>query len=69
MNNNPTRIMKEVPPEWDNLMYIAERLEFGELRIVVKNGKPVRIESGIKQINLDVPSQDMKEQLKITPLL
>ncbi len=61
--------MKEVPPEWDNLMYIAARLEFGELRIVVKNGKPVRIESGIKQINLDVPSQDMKDQLKITPLL
>jgi len=69
MNNNSTRIMKEVPPEWDNLMYIAARLEFGELRIVVKNGKPVRIESGIKQINLDVPSQDMKDQLKITPLL
>lgn len=69
MNGNHARIMKEIPPEWDNLMQVVARLEFGELRVIVKDGKPVRIESGIKQINLDAPSQDVREQLKSIPLL
>lgn len=67
-NPNIARMMREVPPEWDRLMRAAHRLDFGELRIIIKSGKPVRVEAGIKQINLD-SENDFQKDLTTIPLL
>jgi hypothetical protein len=66
--NNPTRTIREIPPEWDRLMRVANAIGYGELRVVIQGGKPVRVESAIKQIKLD-NEQDFKEGLDIIPLL
>jgi hypothetical protein len=44
-----------IPPEWQNLMRLIERLGFGEVKISVQNGKPVRVEIAVKSIKLDAP--------------
>lgn len=56
MNNNKqirTRVAREVEPEWQHLMVLAEQIQFGEFRVIVKNGKPVRAEQIVKSIELD----------------
>lgn len=41
--------------EWERLQTLAERIGYGELRVIIQAGKPVRVESAIKQIKLDNP--------------
>ncbi len=67
-NPNQPRVTREVPPEWDRLMRTAQRVDFGELRIIIKSGTPVRVEAGIKQINLD-SENDFQKDLTTIPIL
>lgn len=46
---------KPLTIEWKNLIRIVEKLGFGEIKIHVQNGKPVRVEIAIKSVKLDVP--------------
>lgn len=41
--------------EWERLQKIAEKIGYGEMRVVLQNGKPVRVDTAIKQIKLDAP--------------
>jgi hypothetical protein len=47
------QVMRQIPPEWDKLMNFVEQLKFGEVRLVIQQGKPVRVEAAIQQIRLD----------------
>lgn len=53
--------------EWERLRKLAERVGFGELRVIIQNGKPVRVETAIKQIKLDTP-EDFAQGLDIIPM-
>lgn len=46
---------KPLSIEWKNLIRLVERLGFGEIKISVQNGKPVRVEIAIKSVKLDTP--------------
>lgn len=46
---------KPLTIEWKNLMRLVERLGFGEIKISVQQGKPVRVEIAIKSVKLDQP--------------
>lgn len=63
-----TRVLREIDKEWDHLMKIAQRIDFGRVEVVIQNGKPIRVEMAIKQIKLDV-DKDFDEDLKTIPLL
>lgn len=63
-----TRVLKEIDREWDRLMKVARRIDFGRAEIVFQNGKPVRVEIVVKQIKLDV-DKDFEDDLKTIPLL
>lgn len=65
---NKTKIMREIPPEWDKLMRVAVQLNYGEITLKIKNGKPTLIEQSIKQIRLD-DDQDFEDGLKTIPLV
>jgi len=67
-DQDKTRVLKEVDKEWDRLMKIAQRIDFGRIEIILQNGKPIRIEVVVKQIKLDV-DKDFEEGLKTIPLL
>lgn len=53
--------------EWKRLRILAQRVGFGELRVIIQNGKPVRVETAIKQIKLDTP-EDFAQGLDIIPM-
>ncbi len=65
---NKTRVLKEIDKEWDRLMKIAQRIDFGRVEVIFQNGKPVRVEIVVKQIKLDV-DKDFEDGLKTIPLL
>lgn len=67
-DQDKTRVLKEIDKEWDRLMKIAQRIDFGRIEIILQNGKPIRIEVVVKQIKLDV-DKDFEEGLKTIPLL
>jgi len=62
-----TKVMREIPPEWDRLMRVAAIIHYGEMKVIVQNGTPVRVDGGIKQIKLDT-NQALEEGLKTIPL-
>ena len=43
------QVMRQIPPEWSKLMDFVEQLKFGEVRLVIQQGKPVRVEAAIQQ--------------------
>jgi len=43
-----TRVLKEIDPEGDRLMQIAQRIDFGRVEVIFQNGKPVRAEIVVK---------------------
>lgn len=45
--------MREIPEEWEALMLLCQKMQYGEFRIIVQNGKPVRAENVVKTIKLD----------------
>ena len=64
---NKTRVMREIPAEWDRLIKFAEALKFGEINVKIKNGIPYLIENAIQQIALDDPN--FEQNIKVIPLL
>ncbi len=42
-------------------MRVVEQMGHGELRIVVQNGRPARIEVAIRSIKLDNPTESMEK--------
>lgn len=46
---------KPLTIEWKNLIRLVEKLGFGEIKITVQQGKPVRVEIAIKSVKLDQP--------------
>ena len=67
-NNQKTRILREIDKEWDCLMKLAHRIDFGRVEVILQNGKPIRAELIVKQIKLDV-DKEFEEGLKTIPLL
>lgn len=67
-DQDKTRVLKEIDKEWDRLMKLAQRIDFGRIEVIIQNGKPVRVEVVVKQIKLDV-DKDFDEGLKTIPLL
>lgn len=53
--------------EWKRLEQLCKRINFGELKVVIAHGKPVRVDAGIKQIKLDSP-EDFHEGLDTVPM-
>lgn len=49
---------KNLSPEWLRLIKLVERLRFGEIRLIVQQGKPQRIEIAVKQVKLDQPIEE-----------
>lgn len=41
--------------EWERLKKLAERIGYGEMRVIIQAGKPIRVDTAIKQIKLDTP--------------
>ena len=52
-----TRVLKEISPETERLIRLIEKVGFGEVRIVIQNGKPVRAENIVRQVKLDSPDE------------
>ncbi|MCX6756327.1 MAG: hypothetical protein NTX85_03230 [Candidatus Nomurabacteria bacterium] len=48
-----TKVMREVSPEWDRLIQLAERIGTGHLKLILNEGRPVQVELVIKKIPLD----------------
>ena len=46
---------KPLTIEWKNLIRLVEKLGFGEIKISVQQGKPVRVEIAVKSVKLDQP--------------
>ncbi|MFA5128552.1 MAG: hypothetical protein WC445_01145 [Patescibacteria group bacterium] len=65
---NKTKVMREIPAEWDRLIKFAEALKFGEAKVVFQNGRPVRIDHAIQQIKID-NEKDFDDGLKTIPLI
>jgi hypothetical protein len=38
---------------WQRLKIVAEKMQFGEMKVIVHEGRPVRIENVIQRIKLD----------------
>lgn len=54
-------------PEWNHLVRLVETIGYGELRLVIQNGKPVRVEVAVKTIKLD-DKEDFKGKLGMMQL-
>ena len=66
MENNitpQTRVMRELPPEWQHLMQLVEKLGYGEIQIIVKNKRPHAIKNLAQNINLTEP-EDFRRGLE-----
>ncbi len=54
-------------PQWKHLVQLIETMGYGELRLVVQDGKPVRVEIVVKSIKLDDP-KDVADKLRMARL-
>ncbi len=54
-------------PQWKHLVQLIEAMGYGELRLVVQDGKPVRVEIAVKSIKLDDP-KDVADKLRVARL-
>lgn len=52
MENEP---QKKDSKEWERLKALIERIGHGEVRVIIQQGKPVRVENTIQSIKLDTP--------------
>lgn len=39
--------------EWERLKLLAEKIGFGEVRVIIQHGKPARVEMIVKSVRLD----------------
>lgn len=49
--------------EWERLKALIERIGHGEIRVIIQQGKPVRVENAIQSIKLDSP-EDFAQALE-----
>lgn len=63
-NQNKTGVMREIPPEWDRLMEICEKMKYGRIEIIVKDGIPTDAEHVVPHIKLNGPKEDFKEKMR-----
>lgn len=54
-------------PNWQRLGTLFETIGFGEVRVVVKDGEPIRAEIIIKSVRLDSP-EEFEDRLKLIQL-
>ena len=54
------RILQEIPPEWQRLITLAERMKFGDMTISFVNGKPTLVKNLQQNIKLDQPADDFR---------
>jgi hypothetical protein len=57
---------QQISPEWDRLIKVASRVNYGSLTVKFQNGKPVLVEQVTKQIKLDCDA--FEEDLKVITL-
>lgn len=57
MSKQNIRVVREITPEWDRLMKLAEKIKKGECRVIFNEGKPVQVENVIQKISLDRPEE------------
>lgn len=67
MNGEKTRVIREVPIEWDRLMQIAKTIDRGRATIFFNEGRPVQVDFAVKKIKLD-DDEDFKDKLRTIPL-
>ncbi len=48
-----TKVMREISPEWDRLMRLAERMRTGHVKLTFNEGRPVQVEHVVNKIALD----------------
>lgn len=65
---NKIRVSREISPEWNRLMQVAEKLGTGKTTITFNQGRPVMIEVLVKKINLD-KDDDFDSKLKVIPII
>lgn len=39
--------------EWDQIKLLAEKIGYGEMRVIIQKGKPSRVELLVKSVRLD----------------
>lgn len=67
-SNDKIRSLRELPPEWERLIRLAEKMKFGKAEIVFKNGLPTDIKLLVPHIKLDGKESEFEESLKTIPL-
>lgn|GEM_PF-5658179 len=48
------RMRESASPSALRLLWVISQIGYGELRVIVKNGEPVRVVEAVKEIKLDV---------------
>ena len=67
-SNDKIRALRELPPEWERLIRLAEKMKFGKAEIIFKHGKPTDIKLLVPHIKLDGTDSDFDDGLKTIPL-
>ena len=49
--------------EWERLKALIERIVYGEVRVIIQQGKPTRVENAVQSIRLDTP-EDFAQALE-----
>lgn len=52
---------------WARLVQVVEKVEYGRIELIIKDGVPIRAEVVVKQIKLDC-DDDLHDKLKTIPL-
>lgn len=68
MNGYKTKVMREIPVEWDRLMQIAKSVDRGRATVFFNEGRPIQVEVAVKKIKLD-SEEDFRDKLKTIPLV
>lgn len=64
-----TKVLREIPVEWDRLMRLAATIGRGRIeRIVINDGLPVDVEVSVKKINL-IKDDDFNQKLRTIPIV
>ncbi len=63
-----TNIDNEEGPEFERLKQAIKRIGYGEVRVIIQRGKPVRIEEAVKQVRLDGDQKDFNDGLETVRL-
>lgn len=62
-----TRVMREIPIEWDRLIKLGEQIGTGKATITFNQGRPVMVEVIVKKINLD-KDEEFQQKRRVIPM-